>query len=445
MKKFENYSQKKTFIRMIVGVSILGLLVFGISSCNFPNLEDLLPSNQPTEISSNNALSPTPQPSATPNIPLLQSRTLILWVPQQFDPDNGSTGSNLFSTRLDEFVSRRPQTEIQVRVKPLSGNFGILESLQVTGSAAPLLMPDLVAMPRALAEQAVEDGLVLLLDDYTETINENDWYDYALDLARIDDQFAGIPFAGDLMVLAYRDDVEETPPSNWETVIASQKALAFPASDPKGLVTLALYQSLVGDILLSSEDSILQEEPLLEVLSFYQHAQAASVMPYWLTQFETDEQAWQSYQDRQSTLALTWSSILLGSESPNTSLAAVPTKDEKAFTYADGWVWCVIPSDLETEQVAVELAEFLTEEEYLSSWGVESGYLPVRPSSLESWEEAPFYATLQQLLPAAVLLPGNDLLDDLGPAVRDAVVGVLKDQIEPIAALAILMEEIQGP
>jgi len=49
------------------------------------------------------------------------------------------------------------------------------------------------------------------------------------------------------------------------------------------------------------------------------------------------------------------------------------------------------------------------------------------------------------LLPSAVLLPGSDLLNDLGPEIRDAVISVLKDQLEPTAALAALLEEIQGP
>ncbi len=105
----------------------------------------------------------------------------------------------------------------------------------------------------------------------------------------------------------------------------------------------------------------------------------------------------------------------------------------------------MIPSDLETEQEAVELAEFLTEASFINTWGVAAGYLPVRPSGLDSWSETPYFATLQKLLPTAVLLPDNDLQNEFGPDIRDAVVSVLKDQIEPEAALAALLEAIQGP
>jgi len=445
MKKPENYNRNRNFLRLILGLTIIGLMVFGISSCNFPNLGGIFPSNSATEIPGAAAASPTPSPSATPNIPVVQNRRLIVWIPPQFDPAAATTAGNLFLSRLDEFIERRPQTEIQVRIKPTTGDFGILESLQVTDSVAPLIMPDLVALPRSLVEQAFEAGLILTLDGYTELIEENDWYDYALDLALINDEIAGIPFAGDLMVLAYKDDTGDVPLPDWDAVITAQKTLAFPASDPRGLVTLALYHSVSGEMPGTNEEVLIQGESLLEVFTYYQDAQAAGVMPYWLTQFETDEQAWESYQDRQSTMAITWSSILLTAESANTSLAAIPTKEANPFSYASGWVWCVVPSNIETEQEAVELIEFLTESNYLNTWGVEAGYLPVRPSGLDSWSETPFYSTLQQLLPAAVLLPGNDLLDDLGPEIRDAVISVLKDQVEPVDALSALLEEIQGP
>lgn len=443
MIKPEIYRINRNFLRLIPGLIVIGLLVFGISSCNFPNLGGILPFSSATEIPGSAATSPTPSPSATPNIPVVQSRRLIVWVPPQFDPAAATTAGNLFLSRLDEFIERRPQTEIQVRVKPTAGDFGILESLQVTDSAAPLIMPDIVALPRSLVEQAFESGLILPLDGYTESIVENDWYDYALNLAVVNDEIAGIPFAGDLMVLAYKNDTGDVPPPDWDAVIKAQTTLAFPASDPHGLVTLALYQSLSGEQPGSAVESLIDEESIFEVFSYYQEAQAANVMPYWLTQFETDQQAWQSYQERQSTMVITWSSILFAGESANTSLAAIPTKEAKPFSYADGWVWCVIPSNLETEQEAVELIEFLTEPGYLNTWGVEAGYLPVRPSALDSWSTTPYYTTLQKLLPAAVLLPETDLLDDLGPDIRDAVISVLKDQVEPVDALATFMEEIQ--
>jgi ABC-type glycerol-3-phosphate transport system substrate-binding protein len=364
----------------------------------------------------------------------VEPRQLILWLPPQFDPENGSEAGNLFSQRLDEFVARRPQTELQVRVKSLSGEFGLLESLQLTGSTAPLLMPDLVAMPRSLLEDAYRYDLVVPLDEILEDFSEEDWYSYALDLARVEDQTAGIPFAGDLMVLAYKEN-GELPPADWNSLLNLQRALSFPASDPSGLVTLAWYQSLGGELRTEDGEPGLEEDLMLEVLNFYEQAQDVNLMPYWLTQFENGEQSWTSYMERQSTLSITWTSQLIGSESPNTILAAMPTKDARAFTYADGWVWVVVPSDSETEEFALELADYLTESDFLSAWSYAGGYLPVRQASLSSWAETPYLSTLEKLLPAAILVPEGDLVSEIGPGIRDAVVEVLKSQVDPQEAL----------
>lgn len=442
MKKPEDYGRRRIYLRMLLIVGILGSLVVGISSCSLADLRSILPGSQPTEIASGDLPTATPQPTPTAAIAPVEPRQLTLWVPPQFDPDFGTTAGNLFAARLDEFAERRPQTELEVRVKPLEGEFGLLESLQLTDSAAPLLMPDLVALPRPVLEEAFRYGLVVPLDEYTEIGEGNDWYDYALDLARIDGQVAGIPFAGDLMVLVYKDDGVDPPPTNWNALLGVQRAMSFPASDPEGLVTLAWYQSLGGEIRNEDGDPTLNEDLMFQVLNFYRQGQNANLMPYWLTQFETDQQAWESYLERQSTLAVAWASFVLGADSPNTSLAALPTKDDRAFAYADGWVWCVLPSDQETETFAVELAEFLSESGFLSSWTLEEGYLPVRPTSLEGWSDTAYFSTIEKLLPAAVLVPDRDLKSTLGPALRDAVVEVLKDQVEPEIALEGLLEEV---
>jgi ABC-type glycerol-3-phosphate transport system substrate-binding protein len=445
MAKQINYGQRTTFFRMLIAAGILTLLVAGVSSCTLPDLSSFLPSNEPTQSQGGAISTPTPNPTPTSSIPVTQLRTLILWVPPQFDPGAGTTAGDLFQSRLDEFTSRRPQTGISVRVKELTGENGLLQSLRITASAAPIITPDLIALPRPMMEQAYQEGLISPITYLSETFQNEDWFNYAVELSQIDDQLMGLPFGGELMVLAYKNDSGEAPPPDWNSVLAIQKPLAFPASDPQSLVTLALYQSLEGVLLDQSGQSSITAGPLLEVLNYYRSAQAANVMPYWLTQFETDLQAWDSYQQRQSTLALTWSSTILNAESPNTSLAPMPTKEGRAYSYASGWVWCLIPSDAEGERLAVELAEFLTAEPYVTDWGLQAGYLPISGSGLESWAERPSYQTLQQLLPVAVLTPEQAILDEVGPPVREAVVAVLKDQIDPETALETLLSELQSP
>ncbi len=446
MKAYEIMNANRPVFRLIVGFGLIALLVFGISSCNYSELGEILTFSEPTTSPGEDPIqAATPAPSATPNTPVLQSKTLIIWVPPQFDPGSESPAGEQFSSRLDEFKSRRPQTEVQIRIKPESGEYGILESLRLVSDAAPIIKPDLIALPRSLAEAAYREGFVLPLDEFAAELLNEELYGYAQNMARIDDQLIGLPFAGDLMVLAYKNDIDQEPPPDWNAVLSSGKPLAFSASDPRGLVTLAHYQSLIDEIAESGAPISFQEEALLEVFTYYQSAQTANVMPYWLTQFETDLQAWQSYLDRQATMVITWSSLVLNSQTANTSLAPLPTSAAKPFAYADGWVWCVLQSDRETELEAIDLAGFLTEKDYLNSWSSSSGYLPVYSSGLDSWAEDASYPVLQKLLPTAILIPGSDELAEIGPPLREAVVGVLKDQQAPEAMVSALMEKIAIP
>ncbi len=411
-----------------------------LASCSsLPFLDEMISS--PTPPVDETLIPPTVEASPTPT-PQNVSQ-LTIWVPPHFSPQDGTTAGNLFLSRLEEYANRRPLVDVKVRVKQLEGDYGLLTSLRSAREAAPLVMPDLIALPRPLMEQAYQEGLIIPLEERTGLMEDNNWFDFAGELSRIDDQLVGIPFAGDAIVLAYKiNNSEEQPPVDWASLLEVQKALAFPASDPESLVTLAYYESLGGEFIPADGGNFqLQRPPLQDVLQFYQEAQAANVMPFWLTQLENETQAWSSYQERQSTLALTWSSLYFRADAPNTSLAAVPTRSGKSFTYATGWVWCVVSSQPAQEEEALELVEFLVEDGFLDSWSVESSYLPVRPSALEIWPEGAYPLLWQQILPAAVIPPDQEVINAIGMEVRDAVVAVLKDQTAPETALEGLIEE----
>src|SRR5512139_2378793 len=104
--------------------------------------------------------------------------TLRLWLPPEFDPNSGSPAGDILKTRLDEFTSRRPGTQIEVRIKATDGSGGLLDSLTTASAAAPLALPDLVALPRPTMETAALKGLVHPFQNLSSPIDEPDWYPY---------------------------------------------------------------------------------------------------------------------------------------------------------------------------------------------------------------------------------------------------------------------------
>ncbi len=180
------------------------------------NISALLSTPEPATVSpSTNTPTATPTATITPTITPGGPRILRLWVPPQFDPAAGTPASTLLQKRLDEFATRRPGLQIEVRVKAESGTSGLLNALTDTRSAAPSIMPDLVALSRADLESATAKGLLHPLDGLTTLPDDPDWYPYAREMAHIQNSTYGLPFAGDALALVgYRYPM----PSVWSDI-----------------------------------------------------------------------------------------------------------------------------------------------------------------------------------------------------------------------------------
>ena len=204
--------------------------------------------------------------------------------------------------------------------------------------------------------------------------------------------------------------------------------MGFPAADPQGLFTLALYRSLKGSIQDPQGRPILQPEILEQVLQLYSEGSQQGVFPAWLAQYHTDEQIWQAYREGSTQWVVTWSSSFLSEMPINNTVAVLPPMGQDSVSVATGWAWALADPAPERRQIAIRLAEFLTQDEFLKEWTVVAGYLPVRPSSLTGWTDANLRSTLSQVVLSAEMRPTNDVLTSLGPIFADATLQVVKRQ-----------------
>lgn len=383
----------------------------------------------------------TPKPGTTTP----EAVTLRIWVPPQFDPQGDSPGAALFRDRLAEFSARRPNTKVEVRVKALYGPGGLLDGLITASAAAPLAVPDLIALPRDLMETAGIKGLLHSYQGLTDSLEDPDWYDYARQLSRLGESLYGIPFAGDALVMVYRPSVVGDPPVTWSATLELGLPVAFPAADPHALYTLTMYQSLGGVLLDEEGRPTLDVIQLTEVFTYYHQASASGVMPLSVTQYEKDEQSWQAFVQGQSNIVVTWMSRYLQNPPPDAAVTALPTADGKPVTLATGWVWALSSAQTERHQLAAELAEYLSTTDFLTQWNAEEGYLPVRPSSQVTWLMPPVQTLAGEILPEAKLVPSLDVLNTVGPVLKDAIIDVLKNQADPLTSASSAVEKIVQP
>lgn len=402
----------------------------------------------PAATQSSSQITQTPLDSVLPTDTTPGPLTLRVWLPAQFDPAAGTPEGDILSSRLNEFVEQSSGVRVEVRLKALEGTGGLLESLAATSAAAPLALPDLIALPRPMLESAALKGLLHPYDGLSEVMTDDGWYDYARQLAYLQESLFGLPFSGDAQVLIYRPLVMDVPPADWEAAVGFGNPLAFSAADPQALFTINQYQASGGVVWDNQGRPTLDEATLAKVLTFYQQASQAGVMPLWLTQLETDEQVWQAFAEEQAPMAVAWTSSYFTRASAltfETKIAPQITADGNVYTLATGWVWALASHDPERRIQAARLAEYLVDVQFLADWNQAAGYLPPHIDSLAGWGNEQLRLLIGRISLTAQLIPSDDLLSSLGPALEEAVVLVLKQQADPQTAAKITVEEVNQP
>jgi ABC-type glycerol-3-phosphate transport system substrate-binding protein len=95
--------------------------------------------------------------------------------------------------------------------------------------------------------------------------------------------------------------------------------------------------------------------------------------------------------------------------------------------------------------MAVELAEFLTDGEYLARWCQAAGYIPPRSSALATGGNIAIQSLFSQIVFSARLYPAADTLANLSPPLQQAFLQVFKLQTDPAVAAQEAVNSLNEP
>ena len=382
----------------------------------------------------------TPAPAPVPTLastgqPETQTapKILRLWLPAQFDPNANNAAAALLKQRLKDFEIDHPGLEIDLRIKSESGDANLLDSLSITSMAAPNALPDLVALPRNYLESAAQKKLIKSLN-ISDELQSPDVYPYARQLAEIDGTPYGIPFAGDALVMVYRPDLVWI--KSWDDILLSQGQLMFAGADPGAETALALYASAGGELTDANGKPAINQDVLIQVLDLFAKGRSASLFPDAVKNISSDDQVLDEYRNRRTNLAIFHYSKYRSSQD-GLYQPLMGLGDQPHFTFASGWTWALTGRDPETGQLARDLAEYLTEEEFLAPWSKEAGYLPPRRFTGDGAVDK----TAADVINAAQPLPSADTIQVLGPLLQEAVTRVLNGE-DPEAVARSVMEKL---
>jgi ABC-type glycerol-3-phosphate transport system substrate-binding protein len=245
--------------------------------------------------------------------------------------------------------------------------------------------------------------------------------------------------------MVYRPSIVSEPPEDWAAVLEQKTPFVFPAADQQAVFSLAMYQALGVDLRDKEGRPHLETDTLAQVLAFYADAEQRGVMPFWLTQYQDDQEVWDAFLEQRADLIIAWLSDYLTTLPEDVEFSVLPVAQEDNFTLADGWVWSVASMQDEKRELAVELAKFLSENKFLDAYADSLGCITPYIGATESQPEQTQSSKIRQVALSARLIPSTDILNSLGLAVQQAVMQVLKNQAEPIPAAQSVIDTLTGP
>jgi ABC-type glycerol-3-phosphate transport system substrate-binding protein len=343
------------------------------------------------------------------------------------------------------FNALYPGVRVDLRVKELGGPGGMLESLAAIEAVSTDALPDVVLLNRSMLESAALKELIVSLDEFSSPTEDTDWYDFAYQLSRIENQTFGMPFAADTLAMVFSTEQVSQPPIDWAMTTAGETPILFAAGERQALTTLALYQASGGRVVDEQNRPTIDEDILASTLTFISNGRASGVFSPLMLQYSSQTQVWDEFLQESRPMAITWLSNYLRTLPADTRATLIPTQTGEPYAPMDGWVWAISNRMPERQTLSIDLIRFLTASEFIAQWSEAAGYLPPRPSALEAWGEGTRQTLASRVVLAADVLPPLQILNALGPAMQRAVQDVLNQQARPTAAAETVAERLGQP
>lgn len=375
------------------------------------------------------ASSPTTAPTSTPS---RGSGELTIWWPAPLAVDQDSTAGEMLARQRMEYESLRG-VRITIRTKRADGPGGMFETLLSASRVAPAAVPDLVLVQHGELLRLVNNRLARPVN--LISLPFDDLFEAGLVLGQAQGEQYGIPYALEIQHAVYRSAALSTPPRTLETLLRSGERYLFPARATRGVnpTFLAMYVAAGGRVADEDGSPVIDREPLVRVLSYFERAVASGTAGAALLEYATTMQYWSQFMTGQVNIVQIDSTTYLAQRAggmPSTGPSAVaaaplPMIGAAAPTIIDGWVWAVTATELGRQEQALDLLRWLMEASHQGTFLEALGILPSRRASLALWSDHEYVPFVEELLsrPPA---PLPDILDlELGNALQDALEAVL--------------------
>ena len=421
-----NFNLKQAIRNTAAG---LMLVIIFLAGCNGNNILDAVLLSENAALDENMTEEPLQEeneiatPAPTENS--FSDNNLSIWLPPQFDPNADTDSGEIMLAHIESFQKLYQHYTLDIRVKADSGSSSLLNSLLTTASAAPGVLPSVVLISRSDLETAATQGIIQPIESLSSAIDESDWFPFASEMGIIHGETYGLPFAADAVGLVMHEDVFGSEYVSLTEASRRLGTIAFAAGDPDTAIPFIMYQSIGGNIEDKQGQPTIELEYLSSTLESIEENLKAGVFSPGLIEYQSDNQIWAAFSEKEFNGVLTWVSRPLA-EVDNYYISPLPGIESQPYTYASGWIWCLVDKKNTNQELSISFVEHMIDPLFLAEWTPKTGYLPVRISSITGWDET-LQATLTNILFSADLMPNEITLSfaksDIINAVQDLLQG----------------------
>ena len=366
---------------------------------------------------------------------------LIIWLPPEFNPNDESLAGHLLQEKLDSFAQEN-HIAITVRIKSRTGTGSLTDALTAASLAAATTLPDLIVLSATDLDIATRRELIFAHPRLEEMMSDTDWYPFGRELSKTNGQIRAIPLLSNPLSLVYNQASLLKPSDNWLDIKDNYGYFGFAADDSQAKFLLLLYLAAGGEVMDAQGRAILEEEALIEALTVLKEGQRTLHISNLSIGFQTEDQAWNAFLNRSVDTAVVPVGSVLNhqGETVDQPKAALTSPE---ITLASGMAWALANPSPNRQELALDLLEELTDTVFMASWTEALGRLPARPSALQAWTEAEMKPALEQIAQATRLYPPEEVVNRLGPALRNATLLILRDAADPIETAKTTIESIK--
>jgi ABC-type glycerol-3-phosphate transport system substrate-binding protein len=356
------------------------------------------------------AQAPTPTTPEAPIVPP-ESRLIRVWWPDTLYALEEERVSDLLENQIEEFNRLNPGYDGELRIKKHDGLGSSLSTMLAAQEVAPDAIPDLVLLSRADLLTAVNSDLIRPIDDWVPDAIRDDLLPGVLQLGEVGEMLYGLPYAVTVQHAVYDLSAFDEAPTSFAAVLEGEQPFLLPTMPPNEQevndIVLAQYLAAGGRLADDAGVPTLYEDPLREVLTFYEEGLQNDVFTPELMDYSSPLEYWSRLAQGNIPLAIVDSTLYVQRRDvlDRTGVTSIPTADGESMVVVDGWLWALISEDAEQRRGALAFLESLISAEPMADYTEAFGILPARQRALRIWSLTSYTTQVTAWMDNIIIIP----------------------------------------